>query len=610
VIAAISRFRGYLRPYRRALRVGTALTIVDVALSLAQPWPLQAVVDGVLRPRGGVRPAHTELRIAVAVGIMVGLVALGATVSYWASRLLSAAGLHIAGALRMDVLGHLQRLELGYHAEHRVGDLSARVTSDVDRTQDMFVQVLATLFPNLLLVVGMFTVMMIIDPWFTLLALGASVPLSAATHRSRLQLRLASRASRKADGALASAATENLGAIHLVQAFNLQTDRLGRFRRLNTASVHAGLETVRLQSRFAPMVDLSGVLAAGLVLWFGAHRVLEGRLSLGVLLVFLSYLNSLFKPVKALTKLAMVVSKGTAAAERISAVLDTEPRIADRHDAIETTLTGGITFNHVTFSYGREPVLDDVTFTIAPGETVAIVGPTGAGKSTIAGLIPRLIDPTSGSIHFDGVDARDLSLASLRSQVAMVLQDSVLLEGTLRDNIVCGFSRATGRDVEQAARLALVYEFAARLPEGLDTPIGERGVNLSGGQRQRVAIARAILRNSPIIILDEPTSALDAASEELLVEALDNLPKGRTTIVIAHRLSTVRHADRIIVLDRGRVIEQGSHEQLMRISDGLYRKLTTFQVGQSSNDTSRDIELPPPLALPPTRPRNHEGALR
>ncbi len=580
MIAALSRFRRYLSPYRRVLVIGTLLTVLDVAVNLAQPWPMKMLVDGVLRPTGGTRPENLELRIGLAVGAMVGLVLVGALVSYWASRLLSAAGLQIAGRLRQDVLRKLQHLELAYHGRHRVGDLSSRVTSDVDRTQDMFVQTLATLFPNLLLLIGMFGVMLAVDAPFTLLSLAASIPLVVATRRSRRQLRSAARRARRADGELAAAATENLSAIHLVQAFSLEHDRMRRFGVLTENSVATGLDTVRLQSRFGPLVDVSGVMAAGLVVWFGAHRVVEGRLSLGVLLVFLSYLGSLFKPIKALTKLSNVVSKGTAAAERVASVLDTPLAISSAPDAIRTRLRGEIEFRSVTFSYGREPVLDGLSFKIEAGQRVALVGPTGAGKSTIASLIPRLVDPTDGAIRFDGVDSREINLASLRSQVAMVLQESVLLEGTLRDNILCGRVGASDREVERAARLALVYEFAARLPDGLDTRIGERGANLSGGQRQRVAIARAILRDSPIIILDEPTSALDAASEELLVEALENLPSGRTTIVIAHRLSTIRRADRILVLDGGRLIESGTHDELLA-QDGLYRRLSNSQTGTS-----------------------------
>jgi ATP-binding cassette, subfamily B, bacterial len=578
MIAAVRRFWRYVWPYRRALVLGGVLSMVEVGVSLAQPWPLRWVVDDVLTPGRAGAPADAELRLTLAVAALVGLVAAGAVVNYYASRLLSAAGLHIASALRVAVLDRLQRLSLGFHGSRRVGDLVERVTSDVSYTQDMIVQVLSTLLPSLMLVVGMFAVMLTLDPGFTLLALLATPPLALATHRSRRQLRQAARGVRKADGVLASAATENLSSVQLIQAFTLEDDRMRRFTGFSDASLSAGLESVRLQSRFGPLVELSSVASTAIVLWFGAHRVLEGRLSLGVLLVFLSYLGSLYKPIKSLSKLSQVISKGAAAAERITDVMTTPLDIVDRPGAAAVKVRGEVELRSVSFSYGREPVLDDVSFRIEAGETVALVGPSGAGKSTIAALIPRLLDVDAGQVLVDGIDVRDHQLASLRGQIALVAQDAVLLDGTLRENLVCGHPGACDRDVERAARLALVDEFAARLPDRLDTHIGERGANLSGGQRQRVSIARAILRDSPIVILDEPTSALDAASEELLVAALDNLPSDRTRLIIAHRLSTVRDADRILVIDGGRIVEAGSHDELVR-SGGLYERLSSFQAG-------------------------------
>ena len=593
MLRAILRFRDIISTYRKSLLLGTTLTIVDVAVSLAEPWPLRTVVDGVLRPDGG-RVDDAQLRIALAVLAMVVLVAIGSVVSYWSMRLLSAAGLNVGSDLRERVMAHLQRLSLRFHGDHRVGDLSARVTSDVDNSQEMLVQVLATLFPNVLLVVGMFVVMMFLDPVFTLLALTSTVPLVIATHRSRSRLREAARRTRKANGELASAATESLAAVHLVQAFTLEHDRMQRFAGLSRTSRQAGLEAVRYQARFGPMVDIAGMLSAALVLWLGANRVLDGSLSLGVLLVFLSYLGSLFKPIKALSKLSTVVSKGAAATERIIVTLDTVPEIVDRPRAVRLPIMGGIRFDDVSFSYGRESVLHNLSFDIEPGQTVALVGPTGAGKSTIASLIPRLVDVDSGAVTIDDIDVRDFKLASLRGQLAMVLQESVLFNGTLRDNIVCGQQGAGAADVARAARLALVDEFACRLPAGLDTHIGERGANLSGGQRQRVAIARAILRDSQIIILDEPTSALDAASEQLLMEALSNLPAGRTTLVIAHRLSTVRQADKILVIEAGALIESGSHDELIR-RGGLYSRLSSFQTARKA-EVATYPAFPPPIA--------------
>ena len=583
MMQTVRRLRPYASPYRRALAVGGVLTLADVGLSLAQPWPLRWVVDKVLQPQ---QPAtHPQLILAGSALTLVALVLLAGFADYWATRLLSAAGLHVANDLRLSVLARLQRQSLRFHGKHRVGDLTARVTSDVAYTQDMLVQVLATLLPATALMIGMFVVMVTLDPVFTVLALLSTPPLIWATRRARKELRTAARRVRKADGALASAATEDLSAIHLVQVFGLEHDRLRHFAGLSETSLTAGVDSVRVQSRFGPLVEVAGAVSTAVVLWFGAERVLSGHLTLGVLLVFITYLGSLYKPVKQLTKLSQVVSKGAAALERVGEVMDAPVDIVDTPGAVAVPIRGQIEFRNVSFSYGREPVLRDLSLTIEAGQNVALVGPTGAGKSTIAALIPRLADVTAGQLLVDGIDVRRHQLAALRGQIATVLQDTVLLDGTLRENIICGHPGARDRDVRRAARLALVDEFATRLPDGLDTHIGERGANLSGGQRQRVAIARAILRDASIVILDEPTSALDAGSEELLVAALANLPQGRTKIVIAHRLSTVRDADRIFVLEHGRIVEAGTHSQLASYG-GLYAKLTRFQSGDQRLATS------------------------
>jgi ATP-binding cassette, subfamily B, bacterial len=579
MLAALRRCWPYVWPYRRALGLGGLLALLSVGIGLAQPWPLRWIVDDVLDTGGdGGHPANATALLAVSVAALVLLVVAGAVVDYFTTRLLSAAGLHIANSLRVAVLDRLQRLSLRYHGRSRVGDLAARVTSDVSYTQDMFVEVLATLVPSALLVVGMFVVMVLLDPAFTLLALLATPPLALATHRARVRLRQASRAVRRADGILASSATESLSSIQLIQAFTLEADRSARFRRLSEDSLDAGLDAARLEARFGPLVDVGGVVSLATVVWFGALRVLDGELTLGVLLVFVSYVGSLYKPIKALSKLAQTLSKGVAASERIGEVLDAPIDIVDRPGARRVEVQGAIELADVSFSYGRGPVLERLSLQIEPGETVALVGPSGAGKSTIAALVPRLLDVDAGAVLVDGLDVRDHDLHHLRNQIAMVAQDTVLLEGTLRDNLVCGRSGVSERDVLRAAERALVDEFARHLPDGLDTRLGERGHDLSGGQRQRVSIARAILRDAPIVILDEPTSALDAASEELLLAALDNLPHGRTRLVIAHRLSTVRDADRIVVIEHGRVTECGTHHDLAA-AGGLYARLAAVQRG-------------------------------
>ncbi len=561
-------------PYRRVLLLGAALAALEVAIQLAQPWPMQYVVDELLVPR---RTVQLDQLLGLALLALLAVVGLGAVVDYWSTRLLSSAGLHLANDLRMSVFDHLQRLSLRYHGQHRVGDLTTRTTSDVDRTQELLVQSLSVLVPNTLLIGGMLTVMSVIDWRLTLLALTVTPLLAIATFRATVALKVAARRARKADGEVAGAATETLGAIQLVQAYSLEGAQSRRFAERNGVSLSAGLEAVRLQARFSPVVDVTGALSTVVVLWVGVHRVFDGRMSIGVLLVFVSYLSSLYKPVKALSKLSTTLSKGSAAAERVIGVLDLAPQVREpRHARTVTSSRGEVSWRNVSHSYGREQVLDGVNLTVEAGETLAIVGPTGAGKSTLVALIPRLVDPTDGVVCIDGVDVREYRLGSLRRQMSLVLQDSVLFSGTLYDNIAAGRPGASDADVRHAARLALVDEFAARLPNGLNTVVGERAADLSGGQRQRIAIARAILRDAPLLILDEPTAALDASSEEQLVAALDNLPRGRTTLIIAHRLSTIRNADRIAVMDRGGIAQVGAHDQLIDV-EGIYQRLMHAQ---------------------------------
>ena len=552
---------GFLRPYRRALSVGILLAIVEVGASLLAPWPLQVIVDRVV-PAGG--SADPGLLLGLCLAVLLAIALVVSLADYWSTRLLSSAGLWIANDLRGDVFANLQRQSLGFHGRHQVGDLSSRVTSDVDRTQDLLVQVLAVFGPNALLVVGMFAIMLWVAPLLTLVAMVVTPVMVVTILVSTRALKEASRRARKADGQVAAAATETLTAMPVIQAFSLERHQQRRFASLNESSLLHGLEAVRLQARFSPFVDVTSVLSTTIVLWVGVRQVRAGELSLGVLLVFVSYLSSLYKPVKAMARLATTIGKGAAAAERVLELLESEPDVAERPGAIRAPrLRGEVVFDKVRFSYGREPVLDCLDLRIAAGETLALVGRTGVGKSTIAALLARLVDPDDGAIRIDGYDLRDLSLASLRSQISFVLQDTLLLRGTLRENIAWGRPGARDTEVERAAGLAFVDEFAAQLPLGLETPLGERGVDLSGGQRQRVAIARAILRDAPILVLDEPTSALDPISEQRLVAALDGLPSGRTTLVIAHKLTTISNADRICVLENGRIVEQGDHQGLL-----------------------------------------------
>ena len=458
----------------------------------------------------------------------------------------------------------------------------ARVISDIGRVQDMLVQSFSILVPNVALLGGMMVVMFWIDWSFALIALSISPLLFAFVYSYTKRIKGASRAARKREGQLAAQASEVIGAVRVVQAFTREDYEEERFSVRSSHTLAANLEAVRLQAQLSPLVDVLAGIGTAVVLYIGAERVLSGRLSLGLLLVFLTYLSLLYRPMRQLSKLAYVNSRGIASAEWVAEVLDADNDVREAVGAARAPrFEGLVEFEGVDFGYDGELVLHEIELTVRPGELVAVVGPTGAGKSTLVSLIPRFFDPQRGRVLVDTLDVRRLQLHSLRSQIALVLQEPILFEGTIFDNIAYGRPGATEEQVRSAAEAALVAEFVGRLPDGYHTPVGERGSTLSGGERQRISIARALVRNAPILILDEPTSALDAASEHLLLQALRNLMEGRTTFVIAHRMSTVAGADQVIVLDGGRIVETGSHEQLLRVADGRYRSFLELQLRES-----------------------------
>ena len=608
MIRVFVAFRRHLRPYWRALSVGALLEVATTGLAVAQPWPLKVVVDDVLKAPGHHATVGLPLLdqlagspkalLAVAVLMLLVVVGLAALTDYRSTTLMAGTGERLGNDIRESLFEHLQALSLRYHGEHQVGDLASRISGDVDRIQDMMVQTLAILLPNILLIGGMATVMFLVDPVFAAISLVAFPFLAFAVYRSTFQLKQATRRARRLGGEVAAATTETLGAIQVVQAFSLEERSQSRFRNLNRASLAATLEAVRQQARLSPAVDIAAAVSTAIVFWVGANRVLSGTLSLGLLLVFMSYVASLYKPVRNLAKLGYVTSRGIVSAERVQGILAESPDVGDApHAVVAPTFRGAVRFDGVSFSYGREPVLASIDLSIEPGETVALVGHTGAGKSTLVSLIPRFYDPQRGAVLIDERDIRDYTLASLRRQIGLVLQDTVLLRGTLWDNVACGRPGATGNEVRRAIELALVDEFASRLPRGTETMLGERGVNLSGGQRQRIAIARAIVRDAPILILDEPTSALDADAESMVVSALRNLMRDRTTVVIAHRLSTIRRADRVVVLKEGQIVEEGTHAALVR-ANGEFARVAALQRGlvsgrEASIDLTASAYLPP-----------------
>jgi subfamily B ATP-binding cassette protein MsbA len=414
---------------------------------------------------------------------------------------------------------------------------------------------------------------------FAFVALAVAPLLFWTVFRYTHRIKVAAREARVSTGLLASLAQETLASIRIVQGLAQEEQQNDRFEAQSESSLRSYLEGVRYQARVAPLVDVFAAGGLALVMWFGATHVMQGHLTTGDMVVFFAYVTNLYSPMKALARLSYLTSKATVGAERIADILSVRSEVTDRQGAREVSrLKGEIEFRDVSFEYqSGQPVLSNIDLRISPGEKVAIVGATGAGKSTLISLVPRLYDPSSGSVRIDGEDIRNYSVRSLRAQISLVLQDSLLFRGTIRENIAFGRQDATDKEIVAAAVIANAAEFVDLLPDGYDTLVAEGGTTLSGGQKQRIAIARAILRSSPILILDEPTSGLDAASERTVIDALERAANRRTTLLIAHRLTTARLADRIIVLDKGSVVEEGTHEELL-VRRGTYAHLYGLQL--------------------------------
>ena len=588
-----------LRPRRRALAVILAAMLVQTVMSLAAPWPLKIVIDTVIgnqrQPEwinwlltmlGG--PAHKS-QIAVAAGIATVLIAVvtGAAmyaVSYFTESLSQSIG----NDLRVRLYSHLQELSLAYYDTTRVGTILSTLTSDVQTIQSFASTATLNIVTNTLTVVGMIVVMLLCRWDFTLIAVAVTPLLFLFVLRVNKAVRTAVREVRTHQSDLTAILQEGLQSIQVVQAFGREDHQAAQVRAASINTVTAWLNARRVSSLLSPIVGMAIALCTGLVLWRGSLLILAGTMTVGALTVFLAYLAKFFQPIRDLAQMTNTIAQVSVAFERVVALMDTDKVIPETATPTDPSqLRGEIIFNHVAFGYDPElPVLRDISVTIKPGEMVGIVGATGCGKSTIASLIPRFRDPDAGGITIDGVDVRDYALRKLRAQIGFVLQDTVLLRGTVRDNIGFGRPDATEDEIVEAAKLANAHEFITRMPNGYDSVVGDRGMTLSGGQRQRIGIARALIRDNPILILDEPTAALDAESEHLVVEALERLVAGRTVIAIAHRLSTLRNADKIIVVEDGVVAEDGSHDHLLAL-DGVYAQLHHLQFDQRRRPRQR-----------------------
>jgi len=583
--------RELLRPRRRTIAVILTAMLVQMAMGLATPWPLKVIIDNVVgnhRPPawiawilpilGGASKAH----IAAAAGIVTVLIAAATGVAlYVASYFTETLAQCIGNDLRVRLYHHLQQLSLAYYDTTRVGSILSTLTSDVQTLQSFASTSTLNIFTDSLTLIGMVVVMFWLRWDFALIALAVTPLLALFVFRVNKAVRAAVKEVRTRQSDLLATLQEGLQSIEVVQAFGREEYEEEQLRKVSMDTVIAWLKARRVSSLLSPVVGLIVAVSTGLVMWRGALLILGGVMTLGALTVFLSYLAKFFQPVRELTQMTNTIAQVSVAFQRVLAVCDADKTIPERPTPSEPPpFKGEIVFENVAFGYDpAAPVLRDINFTIDAGQTVGIVGPTGSGKSTAVGLIPRFRDADAGTIKIDGTDIRDYKLHGLRTQIGFVLQDTVLLRGTIRDNIAFGRPDATDDDIVLAAKLANADEFIMRMADGYESVVGDRGKTLSGGQRQRIGIARALIRDNPILILDEPTAALDAESEELVVEALERLMEGRTVITIAHRLSTLRAADKIIVLKDGVVAEDGTHQELLELN-GVYAQLHHLQFGR------------------------------
>jgi ATP-binding cassette subfamily B protein len=555
---------GYLRPERRLMVGGMVAMFAEVAFRLFEPWPLKVVIDAVVAPDAAQRPHIVGLLMLAAVAIVLAT-ALRALASYLMTVAFALAGSRAMTRVRAAVYDHLLRLSLRYHGRARTGDLVTRLVSDVGRLQDVAVTAALPLVGNVATLVGMAVVMLFLDPLLGVIVLAAFPVFAVMSSQQGRRITGAARAQRRREGDLAGTAAESLGAIAVVHAYGLEQVLRGQFASSNQRSLTDGVKATRLSAGLERRTDLLVGLATGAVVFAGGSRVLSGDLTPGELVVFVSYLKGAFKPMRDLAKYTGRIAKAAASGERILDVMAQVPDITDRPGARPAPrLTGEIELERVTVAYGPgRTALDGVNLHVPAGTRLGVVGPSGSGKSTLASLLLRLQDPVSGRVLLDGLDVRDLTLGSVRSQVAIVLQESVLFAASVRDNIRYGRPDATDADLERAARLANAHDFLTELPEGYDTQLGERGATLSGGQRQRIAIARAILRDAPVVVLDEATTGLDPGNEREVLDALATLCRGRTTVVISHDLHAVLDCDLVAWLDHGGVVELGVPGELV-----------------------------------------------
>ncbi|MDO5380161.1 MAG: lipid A export permease/ATP-binding protein MsbA [Acidaminococcaceae bacterium] len=565
------RILGYIKPYMHRLLFAMFCTIMAAAGNLYIPWIIKDMIDQVLADKNGALLNWIAASI-IAIFIVRGL--------FWYGQnyLMSYVGQRVIIDIRAAVFKKLQRLSVSFYDKNKTGTIMSYVTNDVNALQSAMVENTIEMITEGFILIGSVVAMIYLDWRLTLFTVCTFPPVLWFMEFFGKKIRKTGGRIQECTADITSVLQESVASARVIKSFVREDYEVDRFDVENKANFRANMKNAQLMATLTPVVELVAAIGVTMIIWYGGNNVINGTITAGSLVAFLTYAVNISNPIKRLTRVIGNIQKALAAAQRVFMIIDMPEEIVEANNArLLPQVHGKVEFQNVTFAYNEKgDVIKDLSFTVAPGEVIAIVGPSGAGKSTIANLLPRFYDVNKGDIKIDGYSVREVTLNSLREQVGIVPQETMLFNGSVYDNILYGRLDATREEIETAAKAANAHDFIMQLSDGYETKLGDRGVNLSGGQRQRIAIARAILKNPRILILDEATSALDTESERIVQEALDRLMVGRTSFVIAHRLSTIKNADKILVLEKGCLVEAGTHDELIAM-DGLYAHLYKIQ---------------------------------
>lgn len=579
----------HLLKVRRDIFLACMCILGTTLATLLVPWPMKLIFDNVLsnkalpamlEDQASLLPSGSSQTLLILCGSMIVLALIKGFFSYYQLFLTSRIGYLLVYTLRGELFNHLQRLSLSFHYKTRTGELLSKLTSDTNTLKDVFADSALTFTTHLLSVSGMLVIMFNLNIQLAAIVLASFPLLFIAIYLIYSRVKYSARNQRRNEGRLASRVSEILCAVPLIQAYGTESFERERFDEDSSLSMKESIRTARMEAAATRLVEIISALGMTIVVLFGSLQAMAGKMTPGDVLVFASYMTQIYQPIRQITRLSTRFSRATASIERINSILETEPEIQDEPDAIRVNrLEGDIVFDRVSFAYvTASRVLNNVSFHIRPGERVALVGASGAGKSTIANLIIRLFEPQQGSILIDGKNVKRYQRTSLRQEIGVVMQEPVLFGTSIKENIAYGRPEATMAEIEEAARQVHAHDFIMALPDAYDTLMAESGNTLSGGQRQRICLARALIRQASILIMDEPTSAVDAESQVLIRDAMKRLHHGRTILLIAHQFHTIRDFDRILVLKNGSIVEQGSHRTLIELG-GYYHELYRLQNG-------------------------------